>query len=95
MRSYEQSFRIEAVKLAKEVGTNRAARELGIPDNTLSTWMYRDRQGELAPMPQSSFTLAQEKKQLERENRELRRANQILKEAMAFFVESQKKLRRS
>ena len=95
MRSYEQSFRIEAIKLAQKIGRSKAARELGIPENTLSTWMYKDRKGELEPTPQSSLTLAQEKKQLERENRELRRANQILKEAMAFFVESQKKSKRS
>jgi len=97
MRSYEQSFRIEAVKLAKEIGTSRAAKELGIPDNTLSTWIYRDKRGELEPgaTPQSSLTLAQENKRLEREIREVKRANQILKEAMAFFVESQKKSKRS
>ena len=95
MRSYEQSFRIEAVKLAKEIGTSKAARELGIPENTLSTWIHRDKKGELEPTPQSSLTLAQENKRLEREIREVKRANQILKEAMAFFVESQKKSKRS
>ena len=91
MRTYESSFREEAVKLAKEVGTSKAARELGIPENTLATWMRKERKGKLGESPQVAISLAQENKRLERELRESKRANQILKEAMAFFIESRKK----
>jgi len=95
MRTYEGSFREEAVKLAKEIGTSKAARELGIPENTLATWMWKDRKGKLGESPQVAMGLVQENKRLERELREARRANQILKEAMSFFIESRKKSQKS
>jgi len=93
MRTYDQQFRIEAVRLADEVGPSKAARELGIPENTLYGWVSKAKKGafSLTNSPQASLTLAQENKRLERENRELKRANQILKEAMGFFAASQKK----
>jgi len=92
MRTYERSFREEAVKLGKEIGTSRAARELGIPENTLSTWMWKDRNGKIVESgnPQSAIGLAQENKRLERELRETKRANQILKEAMAFLSRAER-----
>ena len=31
MRGYEKEFKKEAVKLAKEMGTNEAAKQLGVP----------------------------------------------------------------
>ena len=36
-RQYDQEYKIQAVKLAKEIGQAKAARELGIPKNTLYT----------------------------------------------------------
>ena len=93
MRTYDQQFKIEAVRLADEIGQSKAARELGIPENTLYMWVSKAKKGalNLTNPPQMSLTLAQENKRLERENRELKRANQILKEAMGFFAASQKK----
>ena len=38
MRRYDENFRIEAVKLVKEIGTTKAAKELNIPSGTLDTW---------------------------------------------------------
>ena len=34
-RQYDERFKVEAVKLAKEIGTKQAAEELGIPKGTL------------------------------------------------------------
>ena len=34
-RQYDNEFKVQAVKLAKEIGQAKAARELGIPKNTL------------------------------------------------------------
>ena len=34
-RNYDMEYKIQAVKLAKEIGGAKAAAELGIPENTL------------------------------------------------------------
>ena len=34
-RKYDMEYKIQAVKLAKEIGGAKAATELGIPENTL------------------------------------------------------------
>ena len=44
-RQYDQEYKIQAVKLAKEIGQAKAARELGIPKNTLYTWIRANRLG--------------------------------------------------
>ena len=38
---------MEAVKLAREVGTKKAAEDLDIPKNTLGGWMSKARKGEM------------------------------------------------
>ena len=40
-RQYDEKFKLEAVKLAREVGTKKAAEELDIPKNTLGGWMSK------------------------------------------------------
>lgn len=94
MRTYEASFKVEAVKLASEVGTTRAAKELGIPIGTLDTWVSKAKSGELpdgTSSPKRALTMAEEMRRLQQENRELRRTNEILSKAAAFFAQSQKK----
>ena len=34
-RQYDEKFKLQAIKLSKEVGTKQAAEELRIPKNTL------------------------------------------------------------
>ena len=34
-KQYDQEYKVQAVKLAKEIGQAKAAKELGIPKNTL------------------------------------------------------------
>ncbi len=46
-RKYEKEYKVEAVKLAKEIGVRKAARELGVPENTLYGWMKAARGGRL------------------------------------------------
>lgn len=38
-RKYDMEYKIQAVKLAKEIGGAKAAAELGIPENTLYAWI--------------------------------------------------------
>ena len=37
-RSYDKGYKIQAVKLSKEIGSSRAAKKLGIPADTLYGW---------------------------------------------------------
>ena len=64
-RSYDMEYKVQAVKLALEIGTTKAARELGIPANTLHTWMRQYRLGNLTlgavtQTPQRAMTLSEE-----------------------------------
>lgn len=94
MRTYEATFKIEAVKLAGEIGSTKAAKELGIPSGTLDTWINKAKKGILpdgTSAPKRALNLAEENKRLQQENRELRRTNEILSKAAAFFAQSRKK----
>ena len=94
MRKYPQEFKLDAVKLAKEIGCTKAAKELGIPIATLETWLKKSKKGELCGAgtpPATAITLAEEVKRLKQEVKELRRTNEILRGATAFFAASQKK----
>lgn len=56
-------YKIQAVKLAKELGGAKAAAELGIPENTMYAWTKAAREGRLdigsgSHTPQTAMTLA-------------------------------------
>ena len=64
-RTYDMEYKVQAVKLALEIGTTKAARELDIPANTLHTWMRQYRLGNLSlgagtQTPQRAMTLSEE-----------------------------------
>ena len=102
-RTYDKEYKVQAVKLALEIGTAKAARELGIPANTLHTWMRNYRMGNIdlgvgSQTPQSAMTLSEEvqllRKQVKEQNKEIRRLreeNEFLEEASAFFAASRRK----
>ena len=102
-RQYDNEFEVQAVKLAKEIGQAKAARELGIPKNTLYTWMKANRLGNLdlgagTQTPQSAMTLNEELiklraqfKEQDKEIRRLKKENEFLEEASAFFAASRLK----
>ena len=55
---------MQAVKLAKEIGGAKAAKELGIPEGTIHTWLKAVRTGQLdigegAHTPESAMSLAE------------------------------------
>ena len=95
-RQYDQEYKIQAVKLAKEIGQAKAARELGVPKNTLYTWIRANRLGYLdlgvgSQTPKSAMTLNEElitlRKQVKDQDKEIRRLkeeNEFLEEASAF-----------
>ena len=96
-RQYDHEYKVQAVKLAKEIGQAKAAKELGIPKNTMYGWVRANRLGNLdlgvgSQTPQSAMTLNEEQvKELEKEIRLLKKGNDFLEEASAFFAASRLK----
>ena len=102
-RQYDQEYKLQAVKLAKEIGGGKAARELGISSNTLYGWMRKERTGHLAQQgavsPDAAISLVDEnealRKQVRQLTKEIKRINELnefLEEASAFFAASRLKL---
>ena len=88
-RKYDHEYKVQAVKLAKEIGGAKAAKELGIPEGTIHTWLKAVRAGTLdigdgAHTPESAMSLAEElamlRKRVKDQDKEIRR----LKEEMNF-----------
>lgn len=102
-RKYDEEFKKQAIKLAKEIGNKGACEELGIPKGTLSTWVGKAKAGEIdmgtgSRSPEESLNLAQQLqaankriKELEKANRKLEELNEFLEEASAFFAASRRK----
>ncbi len=102
-RSYTAEYRANAVSLAKEIGAKQASNQLNIPVDTLYTWLYKAKQGDLPlspidPEPKESLKLVERVKQLEKENAMLKSENnqlvrdrKILEDAAVFFAARQKK----
>lgn len=55
-RSYTAEYRSNAVALAKEMGASAAAKQLGIPADTLYTWVSRAKKGSLRQSPINAGT---------------------------------------
>jgi transposase len=95
MVTYEPGFKEQAVKMAEEAGAVKAAKDLGIPVNTLYTWISRTKaHGDRAHVGSGNKRQGRENDEiakLTKRIKEIERANQILKEALSFFVVSQKK----
>ncbi len=95
-KKYDKEYKIQAVKLSKEIGGAKAAAELGIPVDTLYGWQRAVREGRLEAgagkrAPQESMALAEEvtalRKQVREQEKEIRRLkeeNEFLEEASAF-----------
>ena len=102
-REYDMEYKIQAGKLAKELGGAKAASELGIPENTMYAWTKAAREGRLdvgpgSYTPQTAMSLAEELsllrrqvKEQEKEIRRLKEENEFLEEASAFFAASRQK----
>jgi transposase len=87
-RSFSPEFRREAVKLV--IDESRpivdVARELGIGEGTLGSWVARHRRDHAGEEPALSVNERERLRQLERETRELRMENEFLKKAAAYFA---------
>ncbi len=97
MKRFDKHFKEEAVALSKEIGTRRAAEQLGLSYHTLSGWRSSKReQGDGAFIGsgkryRTDKGMTERELELHRETEELRRANEILKDALGFFAKDRKK----
>jgi transposase len=106
-KSYDNEFKAQAVKLAQEIGGHKAAKELGIPEGTMYTWMKAFKDGRLSAKdavhsPKTALSLNDElielRKHVKEQDKEIRRLkeeNEFLEEASAFFAASRRKSARN
>ena len=86
MKNYSQEFKDQAVKLSEDVGVKKAAEQLGVSLDTLSSWRRAKKK-----MPEGkTFVLSAREKELQKENEELKKTVAILREAMRFFATDRK-----
>lgn len=101
-RKYDREYKVQAVKLAEEVGIRRASQELGVPKGTLEGWRRKARDAGKAAGKKSSvdevMNLAEEvqmlRKKVKEQQKEIARLeemNEFLEEASAFFAASRQK----
>ena len=79
-RQYDEKFKVEAVKLARETGIKCAAEELCIPEGTLGGWVRKAREGEIdigsgSRSPGEALNLAQQLQEERRKNKALEKKN--------------------
>ena len=84
-RQYDEEFKKQAIKLAKEVGNKAAAEELGIPKGTLGTWLKKAKAGEIdtgsgTRLPEESLNLAEQLQAANKRIEDLEKSNRELKE---------------
>lgn len=88
-RSYDRSFKIEAVRLVVDEGRPlaRVARELGIHENQLYRWKKKFLAEGSEAFPGTGHQTAEQAElhRLRRENADLREERDILKKAIAIF----------
>ena len=102
-REYDEEYKVQAVKFAKNLGSAKAAEELQIRVNTLYGWIQKVKTAELdircgERSPEEALSIAKENQQLkkrikalEKENRRLSEMNEFLEDAAAFFAASRQK----
>ena len=90
-RNYTSEFKGEAVRLAASIGGNAAAKRLGMPQSTITTWIRRSKEGTLdesaaAPAKRPVSELEAENARLRRELANAKLDLEIVKKAAAYFA---------
>lgn len=106
-KTYDKEYKVQAVKLGREIGFSKAAKELGISADTLYGWNKAAKEARLdmgpgTQTPESAMSLTEEVnqlrkqvKQMAKENARLKEENEFLAEASAFFAASRRKSARN
>jgi transposase len=88
-KSYPAEFKERAVKLAveSEQPIAQTARDLGVHENTLHTWIGKYHRVERQDKQVNDEHLYEELKRLRKENARLKEERAILKKAAAYFAQ--------
>lgn len=88
LRKYTAEFKAEAIQLAKsgEKSIAEVAEDLGIPKNSLYSWVSKARPEERSSLKSNPIDSEKEILRLKKENRLLKMERDILKKATAFFA---------
>jgi transposase len=91
-RSFTPEFRDGAVRMVLDQGKKitQVARDLGIPQSSLSKWVNQARADRSQGATGLTTVEREELKRLRRENHELKLEREILKKATAFFAKESK-----
>ena len=92
-RQYTDEYKVEAVRLAESIGTNPAAKRLGMPESSLNNWVRLKRAGKLRALNGAAVSVKRPVAELEAENARLRKELasakldlEIVKKAAAYFA---------
>ena len=89
VKKYDLEYKIEAVKLAKEIGVKKACDELNVPYGTLYDWIKAERKGIIdireTRTPKEAMSLAEEIQRLRKENKEQAKEIKRLTELNEFL----------
>ena len=93
-RRYPPEFKLEAIRLAENVGVSEAAKRLGIPQSSIGNWLKITRRGATVALAKSgAVDTASATVELEAENARLRRELasakldlEIVKKAAVYFA---------
>ena len=89
VRQYTQEFRLQAVRLAEELGSAvEAGKQLGVPDANIYVWRKKYAGQTVSVVKKAEIKpddLAKENQRLQQEVLHLKKVNHILKSAAAFF----------
>lgn len=86
---YSPEFKEEAARLVVDSDrpTAEVAREIGVHEGTLGTWVAKYRLEHAGEEPPLTVSERARMRELERENRELRMKSEFLGKAAAFFAQ--------
>lgn len=92
---YTKEERVEALKLAEEIGAAAAAQRLGIKENTIYGWKSRAKKQKMVfdinGRQMSEEEIKAENNRLRKELKQAREDIEILQDALGFFAESRRK----
>lgn len=89
---YTEEDRVQALKLAGEIGSKAAAGRLGINLDTLYTWISKAKRRNESEAPrQAADELQIENERLRKTLAEKEQEIEILQDALGFFVKRRKK----
>ncbi len=90
-RSYDTSFKEQAVALGKEIGMKEATEKLGLNKQNLGVWTRESRKKSSEVTIDELSALKEEIKKLKRELDKEKKITAILKDATIFFCQDQQK----